>query len=155
MASRRRSNSGGGVGVVLVLVLILWLASHGKLGSVGRALGSLTSLFDIFGSGSQTCQSLEHAWDNAGGDPTQAVTAASVAMAESGGDASAVQSGQPPGKTGWGAWQITPTSGITQYGQFGNLLNLSNNARAAVYVYNQNGWGAWTTYNDGAYSGRC
>ena len=75
-------------------------------------------------------------------------------MAESGGNPNAVQTGEPPGLTGWGLWQITPTSGIWQNRQFGNLLNAANNVRAAVYLFNQAGhsFRPWATYNSGAYS---
>lgn len=80
--------------------------------------------------------------------------AAAIAMAESGGRPSIVQSGMPPGLTGWGLWQITPTSGIWQNARFGNLLNAENNARAAVYLYKQAGssFRPWSAYNSGAYT---
>jgi hypothetical protein len=68
---------------------------------------------------------------------------AGIAIAESDGQADIVQSGQPPGLTGYGVWQITPTSGIRQHGQFGNLLNADNNAKAAVDLYKADGYAPW------------
>jgi hypothetical protein len=95
---------------------------------------------------------LEALWSSAGGGGGNAAhIAAAIGMAESGGH-SVMQQGQPPGLTGWGIWQVTPTSGISQNGRFGNLLNSNNNARAAVYLYHQaGGFSPWATYNSGAY----
>ena len=110
---------------------------HGGLGNVGPG--------DLLGS--------ERLWVSARGPGGgTAHIAGAIAMAESGGR-SVKQQGQPPGLTGWGIWQITPTSGINQNGMFGNLLNASNNARAAVYLYRQAGssFRPWATYNSGAY----
>jgi cell wall-associated NlpC family hydrolase len=89
-------------------------------------------------------------WARHGGSNKR--VAAAIAMGESGGIPGRVQQGMPPGLTGWGLWQITPTSGIWQNGRFGNLLNAENNARAAVYLWRQaGGFRPWTVYNTGAY----
>jgi len=92
-------------------------------------------------------------WIKEGGDPKVANIAAAIAEAESGLRPSVVQSGEPAEDTGYGLWQVTPTSGITQNGQFGNLLNPANNAKAAVYLYKNagNSFSPWTTFNDGSY----
>jgi Lysozyme like domain len=105
------------------------------------------------GSATASYKAIEMYWIAAGGPPSVASTAAAITGAESSFNASAVQQGQPAETTGWGLWQITPTSGITQNGQFGNLLDPSNNARAAVYLYKNagNSFSPWATYNSGAY----
>ena len=74
--------------------------------------------------------------------PGDAAHMAAIAGRESGGRPSAIQQGQPPGLTGWGLWQITPTSGITQGGKYGNLLNADNNADAAISLWNPS-YSAW------------
>lgn len=110
---------------------------HAGLGSVGPG--------DLLG--------LERLWTGAGGPGGgTAHIAGAIGMAESGGR-SIKQQGQPPGLTGWGPWQITPTSGIRQNGMFGNLLNAANNARAAVWLWRHagNSFRPWVTFNDGAY----
>jgi phage-related protein len=104
------------------------------------------------GYGPGNLRGLESIWQAGGGPPSAAHVAAAIGMAESGGR-EIKQQGQPPLTTGWGIWQITPTSGIWQNGRFGNLLNDSNNARAAVYLYRAAGdsFSPWATYNSGAY----
>jgi hypothetical protein len=103
------------------------------------------------GYGPGNLRGLESLWTAAGGSPSSAHVAAAIAMAESGGR-EVKQAGQPPGLTGWGLWQITPTSGIWNNGRFGNLLNDSNNARAAVYLWRAaGGFSPWATYTSGAY----
>jgi hypothetical protein len=94
-------------------------------------------------------------WIKEGGSPKVANIAAAIAEAESDLDPTIVQTGQPAEDTGWGLWQITPTSGISQNGQFGDLLNPANNAKAAVYLYKQagNSFSPWVTYQDGSYKG--
>ncbi len=82
-------------------------------------------------------------WDQMGGNPGAAANMARIAYAESGDDPSRVQSGMPPGLTGYGLYQITPTSGITQGGAFGNLLNAANNTRAAISLFNGSGYLPW------------
>ena len=85
-------------------------------------------------------------WTSLNGPAWAAGNMARIAFAESGDVPSIVQKGQPPGLTGWGLYQITPTSGITQNGAFGNLLNASNNTRAAISLFNASGgYGPWTS----------
>lgn len=85
-------------------------------------------------------------WVQMGGPAYAANNMARIADAESGDDPSIVQKGEPPGLTGWGLYQITPTSGINQNGAFGNLLNASNNTRAAISLFNAaGGYGPWTS----------
>lgn len=96
-------------------------------------------------SGTLGCGGLEHLWESAGGAPWAAVTAASIAMAESGGSQYATG---PYGERGY--WQINPVNGpLSTYDAYGN-------ARAAVIMsHDGTDWSPWTTYVDGAYLGRC
>jgi hypothetical protein len=95
--------------------------------------------------GTLGCGGLERLWESAGGAPAAAVTAASVAMAESGGNQFATG---PYGERGY--WQINPVNGsLSTYNAYGN-------ARAAVIMsHDGSNWSPWTTYVDGAYRGRC
>lgn len=113
----RFSGSGGGS------------TSAGGTSSTPAAGGSIPS------SGTLTSAQVQQAWIQAGGPANVAKTMAGIAQAESGSQPSNVQKGEPPGLTGWGLWQITPTSGITQNGKYGNLLDPINNAKAALALY--------------------
>ncbi len=96
-------------------------------------------------SGTLACGGLEALWESAGGSPAAAVTAASVAMAESGGNQFATGT---VGERGY--WQINPVNGaLSTYDAYGN-------ARSAVIMSSDGtNWSAWTTYTSGAYLGRC
>lgn len=96
-------------------------------------------------SGTLNCSGLEQLWESAGGSPAVAVTAASIAMAESGGNQYATGT---VGERGY--WQINPVNGaLSTYDPYGN-------ARAAVIMSgNGTNWSPWTTYTSGAYLGRC
>lgn len=96
-------------------------------------------------SGTLACSSLEHLWEAAGGNPADAVLAASIAMAESGGNQYATGS---VGEEGY--WQINPVNGsLATYDPLGN-------AKAAVSLSGDGAnWSAWTTYTTGAYQGKC
>jgi cell wall-associated NlpC family hydrolase/phage-related protein len=132
------------------------ISQGGGMGPQIQPLRSMPLLFTGVppggaGFGPGNLRGLESIWTGAGGSPSSAHIAAAIGMAESGGR-EVKQAGQPPGLTGWGIWQITPTSGIWNNGRFGNLLNDSNNARAAVYLWRQaGGFSPWATYNSGAY----
>jgi len=96
-------------------------------------------------SGTLGCTGLEALWREAGGSPAAEVTAASIAMAESGGNQFATGT---VGERGY--WQINPVNGaLSTYRALGN-------AHAAV-VMSGNGanWSPWTTFTSGAYAGRC
>ena len=96
-------------------------------------------------SGTLGCSGLEALWREAGGSPAAEVTAASIAMAESGGNQFATGS---VGERGY--WQINPVNGAL------STYNALGNAHAAV-VMSGNGasWSPWTTFTSGAYAGRC
>lgn len=55
-----------------------------------------------------------------------------------------------PGFTSFGPWQIH-TPAHPQYSQQQLVGNLNYSAAAAVQVYKEQGFGAWTTYKTGAY----
>ncbi len=96
-------------------------------------------------SGTLGCTGLEQLWLDAGGSPAAEVTAASIAMAESGGNQFATGT---VGERGY--WQINPVNGaLSTYDPYGN-------ARAAVIMSaDGTNWSPWTTYTSGAYAGRC
>ncbi|MBO0802218.1 MAG: LysM peptidoglycan-binding domain-containing protein [Nocardiopsaceae bacterium] len=96
-------------------------------------------------SGTLSCSGLEQLWENAGGNPADAVTAASVAMAESGGNQYAVSPTDD-----YGYWQINASNGsLATTDPYGN-------ARAAIQLSDDGAnWDAWTTYTSGAYAGQC
>jgi LysM repeat protein len=95
--------------------------------------------------GTLGCSGLEVLWQAAGGAPSEKVTAASIAVAESSGNQYATGS---YGERGY--WQINPVhGGLSTYDAYGN-------ARAAVIISGDGtNWSPWTTFVDGAYSGRC
>lgn len=95
--------------------------------------------------GTLGCSGLEQLWVDAGGAPGEAVMAADIAMAESGGNQYAYS---PTNDRGY--WQIN--------GSWGPLSTFDalGNARAAIHISNDGrNWSPWTTYTSGAYYGRC
>jgi LysM repeat protein len=114
-------------------------AASGASGSQASA-ATTTNL-----SGTLDCSGLESLWVEAGGSPAVEVTAASIAMAESGGNEFATGT---VGERGY--WQINPVNGaLSTYDPYGN-------ARAAVIMSaDGTNWSPWTTYTSGAYAGRC
>jgi LysM repeat protein len=96
-------------------------------------------------AGTLSCSGLEALLVSAGGSAAAEVTAASIAMAESGGNQFATGT---VGERGY--WQINPVNGaLSTYDPYGN-------ARAAVIMSaDGSNWSPWTTYTSGAYAGRC
>lgn len=84
---------------------------------------------------------------------SQALIAAAIALAESGGDDHAynpeTQAGTPKGHGSRGLWQIYGYA----HPEYDNdsMYDPTNNARAAHAVFIQQGWNAWSTYKTGAY----
>jgi LysM repeat protein len=111
-------------------------ASHG--GSTQVTTASMLS-------GTLSCGGLEELWEQAGGSSGEAVTAASIAMAESSGRQFATGG---VGERGY--WQINPNHGsLSTYDPLGN-------AKAAVIISdNGQNWSPWTTFTSGAFRGRC
>jgi len=99
----------------------------------------------VTSAGSYSCSGLESLWEQAGGSSGEALMAAEIAMAESGGNPNAISP-----TNDYGLWQINGSHGAQA------TLNPLGNAEAAVSISgNGSSWGAWTTYTSGAYSGRC
>ena len=99
--------------------------------------------------GTLGCAGLERLWESAGGSPASAATAASVAMAESGGRQYATDL-NGGASTDRGYWQINSIHGAQ------STYDAAGNARAAVQISgNGADWSPWVTYNSGAYAGRC
>jgi Lysozyme like domain len=93
-----------------------------------------------------SCTELEQLWVSEGGNPGEQVTAASVAMAESGGNPYAVS---PTDDVG--LWQVNAPS-------WGAMATTSaaGSARSAIAISDDGAnWTPWTTYTSGAYYGRC
>jgi hypothetical protein len=95
--------------------------------------------------GTLDCSQLENLWDENGGNPNAAFTAAEIAMAESSGEQYATG---PFGERGY--WQINPVWGsLSSY-------DPNTNAHAAIVIsYDGTNWSAWTTYVTGQYEGQC
>jgi LysM repeat protein len=95
--------------------------------------------------GSYSCSGLEQLWEAAGGNPADALMAAEIAMAESGGNPNAISPTDD-----FGLWQINGSNGALA------TLNPAANAHSAIVLSDDgSNWNAWTTYHSGAYSGRC
>lgn len=103
----------------------------------------------LAGGGSAGCHKLERLWDAAGGNPADAQMAASIAMAESGGNQYSTDH-NTNGTVDRGYWQINSTHGAQ------STYDPAANARAAVAISGDgSNWTPWTTYNTGAYAGQC
>lgn len=96
-------------------------------------------------AGTYSCGGLEALWEEAGGSSGEAVMAAEIAMAESGGNPNAISPTDD-----FGLWQINGSHGAEA------TLNPLGNASAAVDISGDgSNWSPWTTYVTGAYAGRC
>jgi hypothetical protein len=87
---------------------------------------------------------LEELWISAGGKRLDAPYAAAIALAESSGNPNA-EGHNRDGSTDRGLWQINSVHGSL------STTNVAANAKAAVQVRKESGWGAWVTYKTGAY----
>jgi hypothetical protein len=131
---------------------VLMAAPHGHNAApvkhdtvAAQSASSSSTVASLTASRSYSCSGLEALWKQAGGSAGEAVMAASIAMAESGGNPSAVSP-----TADYGLWQINASHGSQA------TLDPLANAQAAVSVSNDGtNWNPWTTYASGAYSGRC
>jgi hypothetical protein len=99
--------------------------------------------------GTLGCPGLERLWEQAGGSPAAAATAASVAMAESGGRQYASLH-NANGTTDRGYWQINSIHGSL------STFDAAGNARAAVRIsHDGRDWSPWVTFQTRAYEGKC
>lgn len=97
-------------------------------------------------SGTLGCTGLEALWEAAGGSHGEAFLAAEIAMAESGGRQYALSP-----TNDYGYWQINGSHGPAMA-----TFDPMGNARAAIAISSDGtDWGAWTTYTEGLYAGRC
>jgi LysM repeat protein len=113
--------------------------------SAPTTVSNLSSGSATTSAGRYTCNGLESLWEQAGGSTGEAAMAASIAMAESGGNPGAISP-----TNDYGLWQINGSHGALA------TLNPLGNAEAAISISgNGNDWAPWTTYTTGAYSGRC
>jgi len=107
----------------------------------------LTSSASTTLSGTLGCSGLEALWDAAGGSSSNAFMAAEIAMAESGGNQYAVSP-----TADYGYWQIN----LPSWGPTLATFNPLGNAKAAIQISDDGtNWEPWTTYQSGAYAGRC
>jgi LysM repeat protein len=98
-------------------------------------------------SGTLDCSGLEALWEQAGGSSSEAFMAAEIAMAESGGNQYAVSP-----TSDYGYWQIN----LPSWGPTLATFNPLGNAKAAIQISDDgSNWEPWTTYQTGAYAGRC
>jgi LysM repeat protein len=110
-----------------------------------QSSATTTSSYSGAESGTLGCSGLEHLWEQAGGNSGEAVMAASIAMAESGGN----QYAHSP-TDDYGYWQINGSHGSqATYDPIGN-------AQAAISISGDgSNWSPWSTYTSGAYQGKC
>ncbi len=90
---------------------------------------------------------LKHLWIVAGGSPSEANVAASVAMAESHGNNQAFNASDPYGGSRC-AWQI---NGVHPFDAHVLREDPYYCALAANYVRHKQGWNAWSTHADKTY----
>jgi Lysozyme like domain len=142
---RQRSGASGGFIASAVAAGVILAVTQGH----GHGVISAVTTAAVHG-GTLGCSGLEQLWEAAGGPPGSAATAASVAMAESSGQQDATDN-DSNGSTDYGYWQINSVNGATSAD-----YDPMTNARAAVKI-SQGGtdWTPWTTFNSGAYAGRC
>lgn len=102
-----------------------------------------------------TYQELESLWVSAGGSKAIAPVMAAIAVAESGGNPSSLNTVPPDYSVG--LWQINYYGDMYagRSREFGSpsalLASPTAQARAAVAIYRQQGLRAWSTYTSGAY----
>jgi hypothetical protein len=127
---------------------------------IGSSSYGNSTVSDGNNSSSTSDQALSHAqllqlWTGAGGPSNVSDIMAAIALAESGGVPSKDNTGlNSDGSVDYGLWQINSVhandSVIKKIG-WENRLNPEANAKMAVFIYQQQGLRAWSTYNNGAY----
>jgi hypothetical protein len=139
----RLAGSAVAAGVVLAVI-----AGHARAPAGGGAGAGSARAASATG-GTLDCPQLEALWESAGGPASAAFTAAEIAEAESGGRQYAVNVNSN-GTVDRGYWQINSSHGpLSTFDAYGN-------ARAAVLISSDGAdWTPWTTYDTGAYAGKC
>lgn len=101
-------------------------------------------------TGTLSCAGLEDLWEAAGGAGSEALMAAKIAIAESGGQQYATDS-DTNGTDDVGFWQVN-----TSHGPVLATYNALGNAEAAVFISDDGQtWLPWTTFRTGAYESEC
>jgi cell wall-associated NlpC family hydrolase len=114
-------------------------------GAPTRTVPAKTTQARTAKAGTLGCADLETLWERAGGPPSSARIAASIAMAESSGRQYATGGA---GERGY--WQINP-----DHGSLSTYDPLANAHAAVILSGKGTNWSAWTTYTSGVYAGRC
>lgn len=137
--------AGSAVATGLVLAVI---AGHAHAPASGR--GSISGAqIPAAAGGILDCSQLEALWESAGGSASAAFTAAEIAEAESSGQQYGTNHNSNE-TVDRGYWQINSSHGsLSTFDAYGN-------ARAAVLISSDGAdWTPWTTYDTGAYVGKC
>lgn len=137
---------------MVFLITVAIMAAIGyelyQKGYIG-GLGNLTNLF----TGNLSASQIAVYASNAGFSGDALVTIVAIALAESGGNPNAYNpetaSGAGANQGSYGLWQIFLMDN-PQYANE-NLYDPQTNANAARDIYNNSGFGAWSTYSDGSY----
>jgi len=128
--------------VIIIAIIIGVLVNHHKITS---APAKPTTYPAVFG-----CTALEALWVSVGGNPVHALLAAEVAMAESSGIPVATLH-DSNGSTDYGLWQVNSING----GSVASYVPPVSAREAVTISGNGTNWSPWTTYNSGAYEGKC
>jgi hypothetical protein len=124
-------------------------AGHHAAAGVVRAAEAGITRGPAPGGGTLSCSGLEALWESAGGSRSAAFLAAEIAMAESSGRQYASLY-NTNGTTDRGYFQINSVHGAL------STFDAHGNARSAVIISRDGAdWTPWTTYNTGAYVGKC
>ena len=135
--------AGSAVAAGLVLAVI---AGHAHAPARGAGSGAQMA---AHAGGTLDCSQLEALWESVGGSAGAAFTAAEIAEAESSGQQYATN-GNSNGTVDRGYWQINSSHGSL------STFDAHGNARAAVLISSDGAdWTPWTTYQTGAYAGKC
>jgi hypothetical protein len=138
--------AGSAVAAGLVLAVI---AGHAHAPPSGTSSVSGAQMAAAGAGGTLDCSQLKALWESAGGSADAAFTAAEIAEAESSGRQYATNANSN-GTIDRGYWQINSSHGSL------SMFDAHGNARAAVLISSDGtDWTPWTTYNTGAYAGKC
>ena len=137
---------------IIIVGIVLGLAVYELSGSSGQAASSGSNI--PTGMGVLSADQIQQYASNAGFSDADGAVAASVAIAESGGNPDAYNpesaAGTQPGQGSYGLWQIYLTDHPEYQGV--NLYDPQTNANAAFAIFSAAGsFAPWSTYNSGAY----
>jgi hypothetical protein len=146
---RRSGGQDKAIGAAVAVVLAAAAAGGTAKGAAHHGATAVPASLAAARGGTLGCAGLERLWEQAGGSRGTALMAAEIAMAESGGrQYSSLYNTN--GTTDRGYWQVNSVHGSL------SAFGAQANARAAVLLSRDGrDWSPWTTYNTGAYAGRC